>query len=121
MDILLKALADITRLRIINLLKEKELCVCELEVILDMSQSNVSRHLSRLRAEKIISFDRRGQWIHYHINPDFIKENHLLYQYLKEKMKNPALFDKDLKRLEQYKRSRESCETLKTKQEIIFF
>ncbi len=120
MDNLLKALADETRLRIINLLKENEMCVCELEVILDMSQSNVSRHLGRLRAEKIISFERRGQWIHYRIDPDFIKENQLLYQHLKDKMKNLALFDKDLKRLEQYKRSKETCETLKTKQDIVF-
>ncbi len=44
-----KALSDENRLRIMSLLIREELCVCEIEVILELSQSNVSRHLNKLK------------------------------------------------------------------------
>lgn len=58
MDNLFKTLSDENRLRIINLLRKGELCVCEIEAILDTTQSNVSRHLTRLRNEKIVIFEK---------------------------------------------------------------
>lgn len=51
---ILKALADDTRLRILNILQEEELCVCEIETILNISQSNASRHLNKLINAKIL-------------------------------------------------------------------
>ena len=110
MDNLFKVLGDENRLRIINLLRKGELCVCEIESILDTTQSNISRHLTRIRNEKIVVYEKRAQWTYYEINEEFIKENELLYEYLMDKMdKNPE-FVKDLERLLKYKESGMNCD-----------
>ena len=64
---LLGALADPTRLRLIRLLLQGELCVCELVDALQMPQYKVSRHLRRLRATRIVEARRDGRWMHYRI------------------------------------------------------
>lgn len=61
----IKGLADPTRLRILNLLKDGELCVCDLISILDMPQSTISRHLSYLRKSGWIEMRREGKWALY--------------------------------------------------------
>ncbi|MDY0235975.1 MAG: metalloregulator ArsR/SmtB family transcription factor [Gudongella sp.] len=113
MDNLFKSLADENRLRIINLLIREELCVCEIEAILDTTQSNISRHLTRLRNEEIVVFEKKSQWIYYHINPKFIEDNDLLYKYLIEKMGLNNKFKGDLKKLSLYKEKGMSCENIK--------
>lgn len=66
-----KCLADDTRLKSLLLIHhEHELCVCELTHALDQSQPKVSRHLALLRQQKIVIDRRKGQWIHYKINPE---------------------------------------------------
>lgn len=62
-----KALSEETRLRIMGLLLEGELCVCDLMAILELPQSTVSRHLSYLRNAKLISGRREGVWMHYRV------------------------------------------------------
>ena len=120
MDNLFKALGDENRLRIINLLRKEELCVCEIEVILDTTQSNVSRHLTRLRNEGIVTFEKKAQWIYYQINPEFIKENKLLYEFLIEKMDQNSKFIKELEKLLKYKENGMSCDNIKDINNIIF-
>jgi ArsR family transcriptional regulator len=66
---LLKALADPTRLRIVTLLSQGELCVCHIQDALSLSQSNVSRHLRILRLAGIVIDRREGQWVHYRLTP----------------------------------------------------
>jgi ArsR family transcriptional regulator len=61
---LLKALADDTRLRIVALLAEGELCVCHIADALELGQPNVSQHLAVLRREGIVSSRRNGSWIY---------------------------------------------------------
>ncbi len=112
MDNLFKTLGDKNRLRIINLLQKGELCVCEIEAILGTTQSNVSRHLTRLRNEEIVIFEKESQWIYYQINPNFIEENKLLYEYLIDKMKRNNKFIEDLEKLSFYKESGMSCENI---------
>jgi len=114
MDRLFKTLGDQHRLRIINLLRKSKLCVCEMEVILDTTQSNVSRHLARLRSEKVISCEKRAQWVDYSIHKDFIKNNPLLFDCLEDFMDQDPLYKEDLKRLQAYESSGENCETLKS-------
>lgn len=64
-----KALSDPLRLRLLNLLSQKDsLCVCELVDILQQNQSTVSRHLSYLKNSGLISSWREGVWIHYALN-----------------------------------------------------
>ncbi|ABR47997.1 regulatory protein, ArsR [Alkaliphilus metalliredigens QYMF] len=120
MDSLFKALGDNNRLRILNLLRKGELCVCEIEVILDTTQSNVSRHLGKLRNEGIITYEKKAQWIHYRIDPQFIEENKLLYHFINEKMDENNKFLMDLTKLTKYKKSAFTCENLKEMSEIIF-
>ncbi|MDD8016303.1 MAG: metalloregulator ArsR/SmtB family transcription factor [Acidobacteriota bacterium] len=67
-----KALADPTRLRIMFLLRERELCVCELMFILEMEQSRVSHHMRVLREAGIAEDVREGRWIIYGI-PDGVR------------------------------------------------
>ncbi|MGD9156009.1 MAG: metalloregulator ArsR/SmtB family transcription factor, partial [Bacillota bacterium] len=55
---ILKALGDENRLRILNLLRQKKLCVCELESVLNMTQSNVSRHLIKLKDAELIESEK---------------------------------------------------------------
>lgn len=63
-----KMLGDKSRLTILGLLKERELCVCEIVEILDMSQPNISQHLRKLKSAGLVLEDRRGQWIYYSLN-----------------------------------------------------
>ncbi len=60
-----KALGDPTRLRIVKLLENGELCVCQLMAVLGMGQSRISRHLSILKQAGLISDRRQGKWVHY--------------------------------------------------------
>lgn len=63
-----KALADETRLRILALLLEGELCVCELIAALELPQSTVSRHLATLRNSGWVTDRRQGVWMYYRLN-----------------------------------------------------
>ncbi len=71
---LCKCLGEDTRLLIVGLLmREGELCVCELTAALDLSQPKVSRHLARLRSGGVLSDRRCGQWVYYGLNPELPK------------------------------------------------
>jgi ArsR family transcriptional regulator len=65
----LKALADPNRLRILNLLHEKTLCVCDLEAVLQLNQSNLSRHLSRLKQAGIVTARKKALFTYYSRTP----------------------------------------------------
>lgn len=62
-----KALSDPTRLRIMLLLRQRELCVCELMFILGMEQSRISHHMRVLREAGIAEDIRDGRWIIYRV------------------------------------------------------
>ena len=64
---LFKALADRTRLRLINLIGDSEVCVCFLVEILKTSQPKISRHLAYLRHAQIVAARREGKWMHYRL------------------------------------------------------
>ena len=66
-ELLFKALADRTRLRIINLIGGDELCVCFLVEVLNINQPKISRHLAYLRRAKVVTARREGKWMHYRI------------------------------------------------------
>ena len=75
---LFKALSDETRLRILNLLHEGELCVCDLVAALDMIQPKVSFHLNVLKEAGFIKDRKQGRWIHYRIDEADMFKRHLL-------------------------------------------
>src|SRR5881409_4052132 len=64
---LFKALADHTRLRLISLIGDSEVCVCFLVEILKTSQPKISRHLAYLRRAQIVAARREGKWMHYRL------------------------------------------------------
>lgn len=65
---LFKALADETRLRILNLLCRRELCVCQIVEVLGIGQSKASRHLASLRHASLVTDRRDGLWIYYSLS-----------------------------------------------------
>src|SRR6202166_1049656 len=66
-DLLFRALADRTRLRLLNLIADKEICVCYFVEILRISQPKISRHLAYLRRAGIVAVRREGRWMHYRL------------------------------------------------------
>ncbi|MBE9144845.1 ArsR/SmtB family transcription factor [Planktothrix mougeotii] len=73
------ALSDPLRLQVINLLREQELCVCELCELLGVSQSKLSFHLKTLKEALLVQSRQEGRWIYYRLNPDQFK---VLEEYL---------------------------------------
>ncbi len=66
---LFAALADPTRLRLLNLMNGREVCVCYFVEILKQGQPKISRHLAYLRRAGIVEARREGKWMHYRIEP----------------------------------------------------
>ncbi len=114
-----KAIADENRLRIMHILFNNELCVCELEVMLNLSQSNASRHLTKLKNEGIITASKDAQWIHYKVGQQFINENQLLVQYIKEQSKNNQILINDELRMEKYKKNQLNCQFIRDNRENV--
>jgi ArsR family transcriptional regulator, arsenate/arsenite/antimonite-responsive transcriptional repressor len=74
-----KALADPIRGRVLNLLREQELCVCDLSEQLEVAQSKLSFHLKILREAGLVRARQEGRWVYYSLNlPEFVA----LEQYL---------------------------------------
>lgn len=74
-----KALSDVTRLKILKLLENGELCVCDLVTALNMIQPKVSFHLSILKEAGLIKDRKQGKWVHYKIDDsDFFRRFPLL-------------------------------------------
>ena len=69
-----KALSDPTRLRLISLLLENEVCVHTLEAILDMSQSAISHQLRYLRQLRLVRFRKEGRHVFYALDDDHVRQ-----------------------------------------------
>lgn len=67
MESFFMALADKTRLRLLNLMRNEEVCVCFFTEVLGDSQPKISRHLAYLRNSGIVKARRDGKWMHYSI------------------------------------------------------
>ena len=67
MEMLFRALADRTRLRLLNLMGNDEVCVCYFVEVLRTPQPKISRHLAYLRRAGIVGARREGKWMHYRI------------------------------------------------------
>jgi ArsR family transcriptional regulator len=65
MELFFRALADRTRLRLINLMSSGEVCVCFFVEILGTNQPKISRHLAYLKRAGIVAARREGKWMHY--------------------------------------------------------
>jgi ArsR family transcriptional regulator len=98
---LFAALADPTRLRLLNLMNGREVCVCYFVEILKQGQPKISRHLAYLRRAGIVEARREGKWMHYRIErPDNTKAASILDATLKSFETNREM-QADLARLGQ--------------------
>ncbi len=96
-----KALSDPTRLRILMLLLQRELCVCELVYTLKMEQSRISHQLRVLRDADLVEDIRNGKWTNYRISDKTKKNLRALFdKILKEKLSDSEEFEEDRKNLE---------------------
>jgi ArsR family transcriptional regulator len=94
-----RALGDTTRLRLLNLMGEQEVCVCYFTEILGGPQPKISRHLAYLRNAGIVSARREGKWMHYHIvTPPHIGASQILRQTL-DSLKDDKAMQADRARL----------------------
>jgi ArsR family transcriptional regulator len=99
-----KALSEETRLRIIMLLTQGELCVCDLMMVLDEPQSKVSRHLAYLKHSGLTKSKRVGIWMHYRLKEpaDGVHKSEL--NFLKEKLSHLPEFRADREKLSELKK-----------------
>ncbi|MDT8368137.1 MAG: metalloregulator ArsR/SmtB family transcription factor [Longimicrobiales bacterium] len=67
-----RALADENRLRIIEVLREGERCVCDIQSSLDLGQSLLSHHLGVLREAGLVRARREGRWVHYALSDEVL-------------------------------------------------
>jgi len=88
-----KALADETRLRIINILFQRTFCVCEIQEILEMSEPRVSRHLRILKDTGFVDCEKHGKWYHYALSHK--NDNEVLFDYLKIEFKKEDIYKLD--------------------------
>ncbi len=96
---LFRAFADPTRLRLLNLLIEGELCVCDLCELLDEIQPKVSRHLAYLRRAGLVSVRQEGKWMHYSVAKQSDGLQHTLLNCVKTCLRETDVLRDDLQRL----------------------
>jgi ArsR family transcriptional regulator len=102
---LFKSLADETRLRILNLLYEQELCVCDVMAVLDISQSKASRHLIALKRAGLAKDRREAQWMYYSLIPG--KESSLIEKLVVSRLRKDERCVEDLEQLASWLREKE--------------
>lgn len=114
-----KGLGDENRLRLIHLLMHHSLCVCEIEVLLELTQSNASRHLGVLRQQGMIQSSKEGQWVHYKVADNFVEENFMLVQYLEAGFAKEGIFVDDRHRAASYLRSGYTCQDIRRDKDLV--
>jgi ArsR family transcriptional regulator len=105
----LKALGDENRVRVLNLLRKRNMCVCELESVLRITQSNVSRHLQKLKEADIIDFEKQGLYVFYKINDPILEQYPFIQNILNREFDRINKLGEDLARLERLKRDGQVC------------
>jgi len=105
-----KALSDETRLRILNILLERECCVCEVMQALDISQTRASRNLAALYEAGFLKLRRDGLWSLYSIDKDGM-EKYLsdLVQAVTKALEGNEAVEKDRERLQKAERVGPGC------------
>jgi ArsR family transcriptional regulator len=106
----LKALSDETRLRILNVLLERECCVCEVMQALDISQTRASRNLSALHDAGFLRLRRDGSWALYSIDREEMKEHFSdLVEAVRKGLEGNELVTLDRERLRKAERIGPGC------------
>ncbi len=96
-----KALSDETRIRMLELLSQGELCVCEIMQALEISQTRASRNLGILRDAGLLQDRRDGQWVHYSLNKEGAIEFSELLEFVSNSLNDDKTILKDKESLRQ--------------------
>lgn len=96
-----RSLADISRLRIINLLLRGELCGCDIHRVLDTAQPNVSRHLNYLKNSGVVRDRRDGYRVYYRLVDPAPRALEALFGYLRQTFAAEEVLRRDLQKLHQ--------------------
>jgi ArsR family transcriptional regulator len=99
-----KALSDETRLRIMMLLTQGDLCVCDLMFVLDEPQSKVSRHLAYLKHSGLTNSRRAGVWMHYWLKEPVDNVYRVQLDFLKGQLSHLPQFRMDREKLLELKK-----------------
>ena len=98
-----RGLSETTRLRIMNLLLQGELCVCDIQRILDASQPSISRHLNYLKHSGLVLDHRDGLRVFYRLVDENRRELKALYRFLRKAFAGKSVLEDDLKQLREAK------------------
>ena len=93
------ALADRTRLRLLNLMHGREVCVCYFVEVLGQSQPKISRHLAYLRKSGLVLARRDGKWIHYRIDPALSPAVASVLDHALDTLRDDGQLQRDLEKL----------------------
>ena len=108
---LYKALSEEMRLRIMMLLTHGELCVCDIQAVLEEPQSKVSRHLAYLKHSGLVSSKRVGVWMHYLIKESIDKTCMAQLAFMEENLSKLPQFGADRKKLREFQEQK-GCDAL---------
>ena len=94
----LKAVSDKNRIRIIKMLEKKQMCVCELAAVLEITQPSVSKHLKILNNAGVIKDERNGQWVDYSLCTEKInKYSSVIQGTIKSWLNDDPVIENDLR------------------------
>lgn len=116
---MLKALGDETRIRILNILRDGPLCVCEIEAILEITQSNASRHLSKLTNANLVTYYKEAKFIYYKLDDETLDQFNFILNILNHELDKEEKLKYDYDILKTYKKAGVNCDTVSQVKDII--
>src|ERR1700749_4690012 len=99
MERFFQALGDRTRLRLLNLMREQEICVCYFVEVLGQPQPKISRHLAYLRRAGLVAARREGKWMHYRLTEPTDIHAARIFREVREVLANNPEMQRDKERL----------------------
>jgi ArsR family transcriptional regulator len=101
-ELFFSALADQTRLRLLNLMRDGEVCVCFFAETLGTNNPKISRHLSYLKRADLVTGRRDGKWMHYRINVPTDPQAKAVFDATMKMLRSDPEMDRDRKRLSDF-------------------
>jgi len=106
---IIKLFSNETRARILFLISNTEVCNCDIENVLNITQSNVSKHLKQAEFLNLINKRKNSYWTYYSLNQEMLKKYSFINEILKELAKIEP-FKNDLKKMNEYLKNPGRCE-----------
>jgi ArsR family transcriptional regulator len=108
-DLMFRAFSDRTRLRILNMLQDGDVCVCDLVTVIDAPQPKISRHLAYLRRAGLVVGRKDGLWTHYTLAPAKAAFHKKLLECLENCFHDVSELSEDVELLKKIKQRKVVC------------